>query len=309
VDSLNSLRDCVEEFLEEQSLFVARATLEQRRGFCSRFLGFCELYEVESWAQVDGDFLKLYLEERGELFATSSPTLNTLSADSKNLRVLLGHAFKMGWCLSNLRELVPPHKKYSPLPRALTKKEVKKWMSLCDLSCPEGLQDRAFFELAYGTGLRQGELLALQLQDLDLDEGLLHVRKTKNRRSRYVPIPEVAMSFLERHLENRQKKILISPKNLHFLWISKLRDGPLSKPQMNLRVRNYHKRWTGKSKVTTHAFRHSYATHLLEAGLDVRHLQELLGHQWIRSTQIYLKTSVEDLRESLERARARMDFR
>lgn len=187
------------------------------------------------------------------------------------------------------------------LPRAIGEADVARLLEAPSGSTPLGQRDRALLELLYGSGLRLKECVRLDLVDLDLKAGTLLVRNGKGKRDRYVPVTGRARAALETYLQEA-RPLLAERWDDGSLFLSKYgrRLGEMS-------VRNVVKRAGAKIglKVTTHVLRHSYATHLLKGGADVRHVQKLLGHKDISTTTLYTKVDTTALGSMLRRCHPR----
>jgi site-specific recombinase XerD len=164
--------------------------------------------------------------------------------------------------------------------------QVLQVLNLPTLDDAEGLRDRAMLEMAYACGLRPGELLALDLTDLDLSIGLVSLRRTKTDHQRNLPLTRPALHYLKLYLEQARPQ-LTSPLSLNALWLSA--NGRRADPGV-LRKRLskvYKARQALGFAFTLYQLRHACATHLLQAGASLRHVQELLGHRDLSSTAIY----------------------
>ena len=168
-----------------------------------------------------------------------------------------------------------------------------------DIKKENGPRDRALFELLYSSGLRVGEAIALELEDLDLNERVLLIKEGKGGRDRFVPFSEMAAYFLRKYIKGsrkRQARILRQEKR-RALFLSM--DGPMSYTRIRLIFREALDRaGIKRDNVSLHSIRHSTATHLLEAGADVRYVQELLGHENIKTTVKYTHLLPENLRRA-----------
>ena len=164
-------------------------------------------------------------------------------------------------------------------------------------------RDQAILETLYGTGLRRCECLRLDVRDLDLAAGTLLVRNGKGRKDRVVPIPLRALMALDLYLQEARPRLLEEPREeAVFLSHKGKRLGVTGLRGLLLR----HARAAGIARpLSVHSLRHAYATHLLRRGADVRHIQELLGHRAIETTELYTRVGVEDLREVLRRSHPR----
>jgi integrase/recombinase XerD len=164
---------------------------------------------------------------------------------------------------------------------------------------PPGLRDRAVLETLYGTGIRISELTGLDLEDVDLAEGEMRVLG-KGSRERVVPIGGAAATALREYLAAGRPRMARSG-NQRAVFLNQ-RGGRLTRQGAWELVKKYAKRAGLEGKMTPHTLRHGYATHLLENGADLRHIQELLGHASISTTQIYTHVSRARLREEYLKA-------
>jgi len=187
--------------------------------------------------------------------------------------------------------------------RVLTKAEARRLMSAPSRSSVQGQRDRAILEVLYGTGLRRGECLRLDVTDVDLGQELLLVRSGKGKKDRMVPLTRQAASALDLYLrEGRLELVKDSCELALFLSKYGLRMSPtclwtlLTKHAQAARI---------EGAVFPHALRHAYATHLLKGKASIRHVQELLGHQSLQSTAIYTRVHIEDLHEVVSRCHPR----
>ena len=171
--------------------------------------------------------------------------------------------------------------------RPLTRAEITKFLEMIDLESATGLRDRTLFELLYSSGLRVGEAASLKVKDIDFERRLMIVRG-KFDRDRRVPISEVAHDFLVHYLRTR----IENPE----AWVFPGSVGHLTQVHISDRFRELLRRFDmDKPEISTHSIRHSTATHLLENGASVRHVQELLGHSSIESTVRYTQVMTDGL--------------
>jgi integrase/recombinase XerD len=215
------------------------------------------------------------------------------------------------------------------LPRALSIPKVKQMLNQADPHEPRALRDKAMCELLYATGIRVSELTALTLDDLDLDGGLLHCFG-KGRKERYVPIGKVAIEYLALYLEgrnafiraaesagaaeahpapDRKRRAIAAAQTLEEArspLVFPDRNGrPMNRGKASKIVKAYAERAQIEEKVTPHVLRHSFATHLLAQGADLRTIQELLGHAQISATEIYTHVTNERLKDVYRKAHPR----
>jgi integrase/recombinase XerC len=192
-----------------------------------------------------------------------------------------------------------------PLPRFLRKDEAAR---LCDLPPddePAGIRDRAILELLYGGGIRVGELCGLDLDDVDLRVGSVRVTG-KGRKERRVPVGAPALDALHNYVATARPPLLARarvPPEPHALFLNS-RGGRLQPRSVRAAIDKY-TRGAGGTHISPHALRHSFATHLLDNGADLRAVQELLGHESLATTQVYTHVSTERLRTVYEQSHPR----
>lgn len=187
------------------------------------------------------------------------------------------------------------------LPRAtrdlrepLTLTEVEAVLALPDIADPHGLRDRAVLELFYATGIRRAELVALHVTDIEPAHGTLHVRLGKGKKDRFVPIGERALAWVQKYQREARPELLKRSDTRHLFLNC---DGePLSNDALSWRVRHYFEQAGIAKRGACHLFRHTMATAMLDNGADIRHVQEMLGHSQIASTQRYTHVSIARLR-------------
>jgi integrase/recombinase XerD len=181
------------------------------------------------------------------------------------------------------------------LPRAiLNLGEIEAVLSTAELSDPVGLRDRAIMEVAYSTGMRRGELCHLRLDDVDVERGVVAVRQGKGHKDRFVPIGSRALAWVDRYLVE-VRPMLVVPPDEGFVFLT-LEGNDLTPDHLTDRIGRYIRSATGKPG-SCHAFRHAMATLMLEHGADIRHIQEMLGHVELSTTQIYTHVSIDALKE------------
>jgi integrase/recombinase XerC/integrase/recombinase XerD len=221
-----------------------------------------------------------------------------LAALRQFFRTLVEH----GHMSANPADLMPSPKRGESLPRALKANEVAALLDRIPATTPLELRDRALFEIAYGCGLRAEEIVNLDLGSLDFDGESLRV-EGKGDKTRLLPAGEPAMRAVTRYLE-RGRPALAAVADEPALFLSKTgRRLSTSDVRRRLRVWARHARTQGA--VHPHALRHSYATHLLEGGADLRAIQELMGHATISTTQVYTRVESARLRAAYARSHPR----
>jgi site-specific recombinase XerD len=253
-------------------------------------------------AQVDVRILRRYgasLTERGQ-----APT--TVARKLAALRGMFRTQVQAGERDENPAELVSSPKRAQRLPRVMKAAEVAALLDRIPATSPLELRDRAMFELAYASGLRAEELVTLELESLDFDAETVRI-EGKGGKTRLVPTGEHALGALERYLQ-RGRPALCAANGTRALFLS--RSGRrLSTSDVRRRLRTWARLAAGRNPALAdahpHALRHSFATHLLDGGADLRSIQELLGHASISTTQVYTRVESARLRSAYERSHPR----
>lgn len=175
-------------------------------------------------------------------------------------------------------------KKSHTLPNVLSKEEIKQL-----LTAPENLKHKAMLSLIYSCGLRRGELLKLKPQHVDSKRGVLIIKDAKGKKDRIAPLPTMMVELLRNYFKEYRPAI--------YLFEGQTKGEPYSERSLNLVFKHALEKSRLKKPATLHWLRHSYATHLLEAGTDLRYIQELLGHNSSRTTEIYTHVSSKKISE------------
>ena len=206
----------------------------------------------------------------------------------------------------NPAEQIEAPKLSRKIPVFLTENEVQEFLGAIDLSHPQGSRNLAIFEMLYACGLRVSEILELRLSDLFLNEGFIRVIG-KGQKTRLVPIGPYSIKRLEGYLENRVSEY--QPQRLYedVLFLNR-RGKSLTRAMIFTLTKQIVEKTRIKKEISPHTFRHCFATHLLENGADLRAIQLMLGHESITTTEIYLHSSVEKLRDTIEKLHPRSDF-
>jgi integrase/recombinase XerC/integrase/recombinase XerD len=218
------------------------------------------------------------------------------------IRSFYGHMVERGALEQNPADLVPSPRRPRGLPRALRADEVAQLLDRIPARTPLERRDRALFELAYSCGLRCEELVNLDLDSVDFDAEELRVLG-KGSKTRLVPIGEPAQAALERYLATARPP-LTRDRSETALFISKS-GRRLSASDVRRRLRVWLRTASLAGGISPHVLRHSFATHLLEGGADLRTIQELLGHASLSTTQLYTRVESGRLRRQYARSHPR----
>jgi site-specific recombinase XerD len=253
--------------------------------------------------------VRRYIAQLSERGAAPSTSARKLAA----LRALFTSQREHGEIAENPADLVATPRRPSHLPRVLSAREAAGLLDSIPADGPLQLRDRAMFELAYACGLRAEELVTLRLGDVDYDGEQLRV-EGKGRKTRFVPVGEPATKALRAYLEpgngRKGRPALANPgTRSEAIFLSKT-GRALGTSDVRRRLRT----WLGRAggigdraggSISPHSLRHSFATHLLDGGADLRSIQELLGHASVSSTQIYTRVESARLRSAYARSHPR----
>ncbi len=225
----------------------------------------------------------------------------------KVVKVFFRYMAKVNIILSDpARDLELP-KLPKKLPRGvMTKRQVKKLLNAPDRTTAAGYRDRAILELLYATGIRRQELRSLTVQNVNLEDREITIRKGKGGKDRVVPLTQSAMYYLENYMR-KKRKILLGENNTDALFINS-RSNPLHKNFIPDMIRKYTHKAGLRVHVTTHSFRHTCATHLLQNNANIRAIQELLGHESLSTTQKYTRVDITDLKRIVDAHHPREDM-
>ena len=222
-------------------------------------------------------------------------------------RMFFEYLMKTGISLMNPASTLAGVRVDKRLPAVATIDEVLRLLAAIDTKTPFGKRDRAVVELLYGIGLRISELLGLDLEDIDLAEGLVMVRRGKGGKERLLPLPEETRRALREYLEFGRPKMAAADERAFFVSRSRLGDR-MKECAFGRVLRGYVKKAGITKRITPHILRHSCATHLLKGRADIRQIQVLLGHENLGTTQLYTRVDVTDLAEVVKRCHPREKF-
>ncbi|MBD1380034.1 tyrosine recombinase XerC [Metabacillus arenae] len=220
-----------------------------------------------------------------------------ISRKISSLRSYFKFLLREKYLQENPFSLVSLPKKEQRIPNFFYEDDLNELFSLSDLSTPLGQRDQALLELLYATGIRVSECCDIRLQDLDmyLDTVLVN---GKGKKQRYVPFGSFAHEKLKLYLEDGRITLLNKQNNHHDMLFVNHRGGPLTTRGVRHVLNELIKKTSKTLHIHPHMFRHTFATHLLNGGADLRSVQELLGHAHLSSTQVYTHVSKEHLRKS-----------
>ena len=261
--------------------------------------------------QFDLQRLKNYMEQHSidivratfdDLQAFLFDTSKEISSVRTQARLIAGiHSFYRFLLYHNYieqdpSELLETPKKETHLPEVLSLEEIDRMIAQIDMSKSESHRNRAIIEMLYGSGLRVSELVNLKLSDIYINEGYMRFTG-KGSKQRLVPISPVAIEWLRYWMEDRSK-LDIKPEAIDIAFLNR-HGRQLTRAMIFTIIKILAKAAEIKKTISPHTLRHSFATHLLQNGADLRIIQQLLGHESISTTEIYTHVDIHDLREAV----------
>jgi integrase/recombinase XerD len=266
-----------------------------------KFTAWAAKQNLTHWEQVQLPHLMSFLQHERERPLADEPkeSAKRLSSESVYLEIAALRAFYRfaeteKHLPRNIAENLTMPRRWKRLPKALTDSEIDRLLTPESPVSPATLCDQAVMELAYASGLRLAELRNLRLEQLQLEAGFISIIG-KGNKERVVPVGRKAVEALNHYLEAGRPK-LVSPRSPANVFLTR-RGSPFAAVTLWKRIKDRVRRSGVERTVTPHMLRHSFATHLLEHGADLRVIQELLGHARISTTEIYTHVSGSRLRE------------
>ena len=273
---------------------LSKNTIEAYSHGLNRFLNYLRgkgMEEVREISKLDIREFLLFLKKKG----LSS---KTLARNLVSIRVFLRFLTEESILSANPAEEIESPKTDKTLPEILSMEEVETLLEQPDTQILQGMRDRAMLEMLYATGMRVSELTQLQVNHVHLEAGYVIVYG-KGSKERIVPIGNEAMKWARRYMGETRERLL-KKRESPFLFVN--RSGkPMSRQHFWKSIKAYGRRAGIRKRITPHLLRHSFASHLLERGADLRSVQLMLGHVDISTTQIYTHVTGERLKKIHQR--------
>ena len=305
----------------ESRRYSASRLAHVRRTIEMLILYLKETHQIADWRTVNESHLRGFAVFAATRHRTARGKLvspDTLRQWLSCVRGFFAWMNQTGRLVHNSADRLKLPRKGEPLPHVLSESEIAQLIELADTDTVLGLRDRALMEMLYATGIRLAEAHKLDLYDVDTRTRLLIVRHGKGGRDRVVPLTETASRWLARYITdarpelagalNRTKRRANQRSKLRTLqpraptpalWLA-IEGRRLSKQMIAQRITEYASQ--ANLKATVHTFRHSCATHLLRGGASIRHVQQLLGHRGLETTEIYTHVEIQDLKRAVDQA-------
>lgn len=251
--------------------------------------------------KISSDPLSISEEEIQEFIYQTAKKVNARSQSRiiSGLRSFFNYLIFEDYRETNPLDLIETPKTGRKLPDTISTEEIDALIAAIDLSKPEGERNRAMLETLYGCGLRVTEVITLKLSDLFFKEGFIKVTG-KGDKQRFVPISEETQKYIDLYKNHVRLHLSVHKEFEDTLFLNR-RGKQLTRAMVFTIVKNLAAEAGIKKKVSPHTFRHSFATHLLENGADLRAIQQMLGHESITTTEIYMHVDRSHLKEVMEK--------
>ncbi len=276
------------EYLEYEKGYSKRTIINYEKDL-ELFNNFLKKNKITKIENINYETIRKYLSYLHEKKYESSSVCRKISA----LRTFFKYATKENIIKNNPMILISNPKKEKKLPKYLNYEEIEKLLNSIDTTTKEGIRDKLVIELLYSTGIRVSELVNIKIKDIKINEKQILILG-KGNKERIVLFGELAKQTLKEYL-NTNKELFTGNINNQYLFINKNKNH-LSTNKIELIVKDVLKKSALKLNISPHTLRHTFATHLLENGADLKSVQELLGHENLKTTAIYTHISNERLK-------------
>ncbi len=285
-------------YIKEEKRLTA-GTLESYTRDMDQFIQYLNINNISDLTKVNKTIIITYLLHLQKIGKASSTISRNLASIRCFYQYLLNKDLIREDPTFNLKSPKPEKK----VPSILTKEETNLLLSQPKTDSFKGVRDKAMLELLYGTGIRVSELVALDLDNLDLNLAYLHIWESEDNK-RVIPIGSFALKYLSNYINNYREEVL-KDENQKALFLN-FSGGRLTRQGFWKIIRQYAKESKIGKNITPHTLRHSFAVHLLQNGADIKTVQELLGHSDISTTQMYyFAIDNEELKDIYQKAHPR----
>lgn len=285
------MKELIEQFLSYISVErgMANNTLSSYKRDLFRFADFLKSKKIDSIDRVSRQLINTFMMAEKERGLGS----NSISRELACIKSFFKFLLKENIIKEDAATIIESPKLWKKLPNTLSIGEIEVLLNAPNVRDPMEMRDKACLELMYATGMRVSELVNLKMDDLNMAVGFAKCFG-KGSKERIVPFGKKAKESIERYLEKSRPQFL-NKKISNFLFLTRL-GRPMSRQTFWKIIKKYAKIARIKKKITPHSLRHSFATHILERGADLRIVQEMLGHSDISTTQIYTHVSKDRLK-------------
>lgn len=267
-----------------------------------KLINFLEINSIDiSPEKIDTKIIQQFIYEIAKILNE-----RTQSRIISGLKSFFNYLIFEGYRVNNPMELIETPKIGRKLPDTLSLEEIDELIGCIDLSVAEGERNKAIIETLYGCGLRVTELINLKLSDLYFKEGFIQVTG-KGNKQRFVPIGNITQNYISEYISNTRGNVPFKKEDQDIVFLNR-RGNSLTRAMIFTIVKNLSVTSNINKKISPHTFRHSFATHLLENGADLRAIQQMLGHESITTTEIYMHVDKSHLKEVITSFHPRRNY-
>jgi integrase/recombinase XerD len=297
---MKSPKALVREYLLYQKGYgLTEATRERNRYLLRRFLRWLKGLDIREVKKEDIAKYRTYLRTMKSRFTKKGLQPASIRLEMSTIKGFFDYLAKYEFILINPVEGMRVKEPGSQRLRAIfSVKDIEQFLDSIETNSSWGQRDRALFELMYSSGLRASEALKLECESVNLEERIALIKKGKGEKDRYVPFSETALFFILKYLKEgrrKHKRIIKDPVKRQYMFLG--RKGHVVYTHLSKMFRKYIKVCGFENKnYTIHSIRHATGTHLLANGASIRYVQELLGHEDLKTTQLYTRPSMENIK-------------
>lgn len=267
-------------------------TVESYERDLLHYISYLNKYSVKNWEEIDRYLLLSFFNDERQ----SEKSDNTIIREFSSLRKFHQFLKQEGYTQEDPMLYVQTPKKSETLPKIISMNQVERLLNSPDTTKPLGIRDRAIIEVLYATGLRISELIELTTDEIHLSMKLIQV-VGKGNKERLIPIGEMGTYWLDYYMKNARPHLIKKAEKDTAIIFLNAKGSPLSRQGVWKKLKQLSREAGIQYSITPHTLRHSFATHLLENGADLRVVQELLGHSNISTTQIYTHITKHRLKD------------
>ncbi|SFB88019.1 integrase/recombinase XerD [Alkalibacterium subtropicum] len=267
-------------------------TVSSYRRDIEQYISYLDGNEIQSWKEIDRYLLLAFFSDQKKMLKAD----NTIIRMFSSIRKFHQYLKQEGYTQEDPMLYVKTPKKADALPKIVSMQQIDQLLQAPDTTKPLGIRDRAILEVMYATGLRITELIELTTNDIHLSMKLIQI-VGKGNKERLIPIGDMGCKWLDYYMTTSRPKLLEKAKQETAVIFLNSRGSPLSRQGVWKNIKKLALKAGLKKSITPHTLRHSFATHLLENGADLRVVQELLGHANVSTTQIYTHITKHRLKD------------
>jgi integrase/recombinase XerD len=281
-------------------LNYAESSIDETLWVLKRFDNYLRLNGLKDYREVSEKDYYGYMEYAGKIakHGIRDNTLNTYGVRLKRVFIILEEEEKI--LINPFADIEILKERRNIRDMVLSETEMREVLESIDINDPHGFRNRTIFEVLYGTGIRAREIINLELRDFLKEEKMLFIRNGKGKKDRIIPLGPSVIEYLTKYLKYTRRKFVKKGRRAEYIFLSQ-RGGKITTDGLEAIFTAVRKNCPVQKHFSPHVIRHSFATHLINAGADIRDVQMLLGHAMIKSTEVYLNLATAHLKEVYEK--------